>query len=138
MPPRAAVTSTFPLARDRYHRAFLPGLLVRRISLSASRTALRQQTTYKDAATRVSFTPDNPAVNAVSRHLISFCPDPTLTAEALAEKAMYPPTLPILDTSKVAWDEVLPHLQAVCRTIAVTKGGRTKASRNLGRVHNLT
>ena len=44
---------------------------------------------------------------------------------------MYQPTLPIkpvLDTFQVAWEEVLPRLQAVCRTIAVTKGGRTRSS----------
>ena len=73
---------------------------------------------------RVSFATDNPAVNAVSRPLVSFCPDPTLTA-------MYQPTLPtkpVLNASQVAWDAVLPRLQAVCRTIAVTKGGRTRSS----------
>ena len=44
---------------------------------------------------------------------------------------MYQPTLPIkpvMDTSQVAWDAVLPRLQAVCRTIAVTKGGRNRSS----------
>ena len=85
----------------------------------------------QDAATRVSFASDNPAVNAVSKHLVSFVPDLKLTAEALAEKDMYQPTLPIkptLDTSKVPWDEVLPLLQDACRTIAVTKGGCTRSS----------
>ena len=77
-------------------------------------------------------TPDRPAINAVSRHLVSFCPDPALTAESLAERAMYLPTqtaTPTFDTSKVEWDAMLPQLQAVCRTIAVTKGGCTKSTR---------
>ena len=72
-----------------------------------------------------------PAVNAVSRHLVSFQTDPTKTAEALAEQAMYKPSLPInpaIDTSKVAWDVVLPRPQAIYRTIAVTDGGRIRSS----------
>ena len=94
-------------------------------------SALRQRTTYKDAASHVSFASDKQAVNAVSRHLVSFAPDPKMTAEALADNNMYQPILPIkaaLDTSQVAWDKVLPRLQEVCRSIAVTKGGRTKSS----------
>ena len=56
---------------------------------------------------------------------------PALTAEALAEQAMYKPNLPIkpaIDTSTVSWDAVLPRLLAICRTIAVTRGGRTRSS----------
>ena len=39
-----------------------------------------------------------------------------------------PIATPIFDTSKVEWDAVLPQLQAVCRTIAATKGGRTRST----------
>ena len=44
---------------------------------------------------------------------------------------MYQPTTPIkptINTSMVSWDVVLLRLQAVCRTIAVTRGGRTRSS----------
>ena len=98
---------------------------------ASSKSALRHKTTYKDAASHVSFSSDVPAVNAVSRHLVSFVPNLELTAQALAEKEMYQPTLPIkaaFDTSTVAWDKVLPRLQDICRVIAVTKGGRTRST----------
>ena len=84
---------------------------------------MRKQPASKESHTHVTLAPGSAAINAVSRHLVSACPDPTLTAEALAERALYQPNLPIkptIDTSKVSWDVVLPRLQAVCRTIAVT------------------
>ena len=90
---------------------------------------MRTKTSYKDADAHNSFSPEAPAINAVSRHLIRFSPDPTLTAEALAERASYQPRQPIkptIDTSGVPWDEVMSRLQKVCRTIAVTRGGRVR------------